>query len=284
MIRFICPDCKEIVEAPPECAGKQARCGSCGQMVPVPALAPPLAIPLQGTGARGQGAERQIAGGDAQSGTLSSLTPDPSPLTPGKGATAPRPLTTIQLACSGCGQWLDVGADQFGKLVRCPGCGQSMRTPLPAGFLVEPRRELPAADAGSGDERLPVRGLAWVLAGGLLGVLLGTGIGLRARGDLEALARAVVGMAAGAGIGAAPVLLWAFRLGALGRAGPWLTAGAIAGAAIGAALLAREPGRPAALAGALIGGLAGAVAGLGAGWIWRRLDNRAGPPSSPRGS
>src|SRR5262249_48431816 len=118
MLRFICPKCQEILEAEPQRAGQQMRCTSCGQALSIPALAPPVAGAAPQAGA---GAAPRAAGRPA------------SPPTPAVG---PTPLTTTQLTCSGCGQWLDINEDQFGKLIRCPGCGLMMRTPLPARSLV----------------------------------------------------------------------------------------------------------------------------------------------------
>jgi HEAT repeat protein len=140
MIRFSCPNCKTVFEAPDQNAGGQLACPKCGTHLKVP-LPPPLKTVLGTLLPEKPGPRRDT-----------DLMTAPQPGTSAKAA-APRarPAPSVRtgvprsaVVCPSCGLRIKVKGRLTEKTAFCPSCGADLRGPVSQGDslpgLEEPER------------------------------------------------------------------------------------------------------------------------------------------------
>jgi hypothetical protein len=140
MIRFVCPKCTAVLNAPDDQAGGVVSCARCGQRmrVPVPAKDGLLA---GGSAAAGGKAVAGLSAGDgAQPATPSDVVVVGAAHEPAAAsgpasdteqahaqlAIARQPEPVVKAACPACGKRIKTGGPVAGKRIKCPRCDQSL--------------------------------------------------------------------------------------------------------------------------------------------------------------
>jgi hypothetical protein len=103
MLRFQCPNCQQILKAPPEWSGRKTKCTRCGQRLLVPAAPPP------------------------QSKTVlaNSLPPEPP-------ATQAAPQGDLSVNCPGCGRTILFFSHELPLTIECVQCKTCFAVQPPA--------------------------------------------------------------------------------------------------------------------------------------------------------
>jgi DNA-directed RNA polymerase subunit M/transcription elongation factor TFIIS len=153
-LRFACPRCRSVLEAPIHKAGEKVPCPKCGQRLQVP----------------GPTREKTV---------LADALPESMNRAAARGAPPVRtsaPLT-IAVACPGCGRRILLPEEKLGAVIECAKCdtrfvaggGREELPSHPARALAPPAGDLRGAPAGSG---LPIGlGIAAIVVAALGGLL-----------------------------------------------------------------------------------------------------------------